>query len=117
MALQAARLNSTRLNLQTEVVASDGLKISSVNSILFLSPAFHQGKDTNYQFAQNLFRDAKNIWCRMGNCGWLPTIIALRRLGGGALCASRNPCKEQGFKIIFGLLKAVTPLQLPQSCA
>ena len=60
MALQSARLNSARLNLPAEIIASDGLaQLTGRFDFIFTNPPFHQGKDTNYQFAEQLFKQAK----------------------------------------------------------
>lgn len=59
-ALQSARLNSVRLKLPVTVLASNGLQqVEGKYDYIFTNPPFHQGKDTNYQFARQLFSQAK----------------------------------------------------------
>lgn len=59
-ALQSARLNSMRLQLPVEVIASDGLEQTEGRfDYIFTNPPFHQGKDTDYRFAMQLFQQAK----------------------------------------------------------
>lgn len=103
MALQAARLNSARLNLQAEVVASDGLKnITGKFDFIFSNPPFHQGKDTNYQFAQNLFREAKKHLVADGQL-WLVANNHLPYEGWAAehFAQVEILAQEKGFKIIL----------------
>ena len=59
-ALRSAQLNSVRLQAPAEIIASDGLKdIDGKFDYILTNPPFHQGKDTDYRFAQELFRMAK----------------------------------------------------------
>ena len=59
-ALRSAQLNSMRLGAAANVTASDGLQqIDGLFDYIISNPPFHQGKETNYQFAEDLFRQAK----------------------------------------------------------
>ncbi|MEK9711241.1 MAG: class I SAM-dependent methyltransferase [Thalassolituus sp.] len=77
MALRSAGLNSTRLGLTAEIYASDGLKQTNGRyDYVFSNPPFHQGKRTDYAFADDLFREAKTHLTRDGQL-W---IVANRHL-------------------------------------
>lgn len=77
LAIRSAELNSIRLGLDVEILASDGLEeVSGRYDYIFSNPPFHQGKRTDYDFAVRLFRDAKNKLTRDGQV-W---IVANRHL-------------------------------------
>ena len=76
-AIRSSQLNSARLNLPADILASDGLAdISGSFDYIFSNPPFHLGKDTNYSFARNLFRQGRQH-LTMGGQLW---IVANRHL-------------------------------------
>lgn len=101
-ALQSARLNAVRLGLQAEVLASDGLaEITSQFDYIVTNPPFHQGKETNYQFARELFARAKQHLVADGQL-WL---VANRHLPYESWASEyfsqvEVMAQEKGFKII-----------------
>lgn len=101
-ALRSAQLNSVRLQAAAEIVASDGLKnIDGKYDYIFTNPPFHQGKDTDYRFAQELFRMAKAHLVRDGQL-WL---VANRHLpyeewARESFSQVEVMTQEQGFKLI-----------------
>ncbi|ASP38625.1 hypothetical protein CHH28_08015 [Bacterioplanes sanyensis] len=59
LALRSAELNSLRLQQPVRCVASDGLdQLNERFDYIICNPPFHQGKHTDYYFAERLFRDA-----------------------------------------------------------
>lgn len=59
-ALRSAELNAMRLGIKADVIASDGLQhIDGRFDYIISNPPFHQGKDTDYSFAEKLFIRAK----------------------------------------------------------
>lgn len=77
LALRSAELNSLRQQLQAQVIASDGLQqLQQRYDYIISNPPFHQGKSTDYQFAERLFADAKQHLTKDGQL-W---IIANRHL-------------------------------------
>ncbi|GGY48303.1 ribosomal RNA small subunit methyltransferase C [Bacterioplanes sanyensis] len=77
LALRSAELNSLRQQLPVRLQASDGLNaIQGRYDYIVCNPPFHQGKDTDYQFAQRLFADAPQHLTQDGQL-WL---IANRHL-------------------------------------
>ncbi len=58
-AIRSTQLNSARLQAEADIVASDGLdNIDGRFDYLFSNPPFHQGKETDYAFARELFTAA-----------------------------------------------------------
>ena len=76
MALASAELNSKKLGLDCPVFASDGLTNTKKFNTIICNPPFHQGKDTDYNFAQQLIRTAKQHLLPRGEL-W---IVANRQL-------------------------------------
>ena len=101
-ALRSAQLNSMRLALPVEILHSDGLtSIDGRFDFIITNPPFHQGKNTDYQFAQNLFKQAKQHLVKDGQL-WL---IANRHLGyeewaQEAFDHVEVMVQEKGFKLI-----------------
>ena len=101
-ALRSAQLNSMRLALPVEILHSDGLTaIDGRFDFIITNPPFHQGKNTDYQFAQNLFKQAKQHLVKDGQL-WL---IANRHLGyeewaQEAFDHVEVMVQEKGFKLI-----------------
>lgn len=101
-ALQSTRLNSARLGLTAEVLASDGLaQITDKFDYIVTNPPFHQGKDTNYKFARELFSSAKQHLVNDGQL-WL---VANRHLPYEIWASEyfsniEIMAQENGFKII-----------------
>lgn len=70
-ALRSTELNAMRLGLDVSIYASDGLAdVTGRFDYLFSNPPFHQGKDTDYRFAQQLFANAQRHLTRQGQL-WL----------------------------------------------
>ena len=58
-AVRSCQLNSTRLQAEATILASDGLAaVEGRFDYVFSNPPFHQGKETDYEFARNLFASA-----------------------------------------------------------
>lgn len=58
-ALRSAQLNCARLGLEATIIASNGLSnIEGRFDYILSNPPFHQGKETDYQFARQLFQEA-----------------------------------------------------------
>lgn len=101
-ALHSARLNATRLGLEAEVSASDGLaQISGRFDFIFTNPPFHQGKETDYAFARNLFVQAARHLTADGQL-WL---VANRHLAyedwaGEYFRDVQLLAQQQGFKLL-----------------
>lgn len=58
-AIRSAQLNSARMQAEASIIASDGLdNIDGRFDYLFTNPPFHQGKETDYAFARELFSAA-----------------------------------------------------------
>ncbi len=102
MALRSAELNSARLGLGAETIASDGLeRVEGRFDYIFSNPPFHQGKRTDYEFALRLFRDAKQHMTRDGQL-W---IVANRHLAyeewaSEAFRSAEVMVQSNGFKLI-----------------
>ena len=102
-ALQSARLNAVRLGLSANILASDGLSaIEERFDYIVSNPPFHQGKDTSYQFAEQLFAHAKSKLTAEGQL-WL---VANRHLNYEAWAEKhfsdvRIMAQERGFKLIY----------------
>lgn len=70
-ALRSSELNAMRLGLSVNIKASDGLaQVDGRFDYVFSNPPFHQGKDTDYRFAQHLFANAQRHLTRQGQL-WL----------------------------------------------
>jgi 16S rRNA (guanine1207-N2)-methyltransferase len=101
-ALRSAQLNSLRLALPAEILNSDGLaSIEGRFDFIISNPPFHQGKNTDYQFARRLFIEAKQHLVKDGQL-WL---IANRHLGyeewaQEAFDQVDVMVQEKGFKLI-----------------
>lgn len=101
-ALRSCELNGLRLQVQTRVQASDGLKqIEGRFDFILTNPPFHQGKDTDYRFATELFRHAKEHLVKEGQL-WL---VANRHLPYEEWAAEHFAqvevmVQERGFKLI-----------------
>ncbi len=101
-ALHSARLNCARLGLEADVQASDGLaQIQGRFDFLFTNPPFHQGKETDYAFARQLFANAAQHLTRDGQI-WL---IANRHLPYEDWAAEyfqdvQLLAQQQGFKLL-----------------
>jgi len=101
-AIRSAQLNSMRLGMTTEVIASDGLDGATGRyDIIFSNPPFHQGKRTDYEFARKMFANAHRHLTRDGQL-W---IVANRHLAyeDWAKEAFRNAevmVQSNGFKVI-----------------
>lgn len=76
MALASAEFNSKHLGLECPVFASDGLSKTKKFNTIICNPPFHQGKGTDYNFAQQLIRNAKQHLLPRGEV-W---IVANRQL-------------------------------------
>ncbi|HCM05333.1 MAG TPA: hypothetical protein DIC30_04915 [Oceanospirillales bacterium] len=76
MALVSAELNAKTLGFDCPVFASDGLSNTKKFNTIICNPPFHQGKDTDYNFAQQLIRTAKQHLLPRGEV-W---IVANRQL-------------------------------------
>lgn len=76
MALASAELNSKTLGLDCPVFVSDGLTSTKKFNTIICNPPFHQGKETDYNFAQQLIRTAKQHLLPRGEV-W---IVANRQL-------------------------------------
>ncbi len=101
-ALHSTRLNSARLGLETEVVASDGLAgINGRYDYIFSNPPFHQGKETDYAFARQLFASAGPHLTRDGQL-WLVANAHLPYEDWAAESFSEVQLmvKQQGFKLL-----------------
>lgn len=102
LALQSTRLNAARLGLSVEVLASDGLaEVSGKFDYIVSNPPFHQGKDTNYGFAQQLLAQAQQHLVHEGQL-WL---VANRHLPYEEWAKEHFAnvevmAQERGFKII-----------------
>jgi len=101
-AIRSAQLNSMRLSLAAEIVASDGLQnISGQFDYIFTNPPFHQGKDTDYRFAQQLFTDS----CKHLKADGQLWLVANRHLAyeewaRESFAQVEVMAQEQGFKLI-----------------
>ena len=76
MALASAELNAKRLGLDCPAFVSDGLANTKKFNTIICNPPFHQGKGTDYNFAQQLIRTAKQHLLPRGEL-W---IVANRQL-------------------------------------
>lgn len=76
MALASAELNAKRLGLDCPAFVSDGLTDTKKFNTIICNPPFHQGKGTDYNFAQQLIRTAKQHLLPRGEL-W---IVANRQL-------------------------------------
>ena len=101
MALTSSRLNARELNLPAHIFASDGLAKTSTYDVIVSNPPFHQGKDTDYQFARILLQQAPQHLKKQGTL-W---IVANRHLAYEKW--AREYCKDvtmvtqsEGFKVL-----------------
>lgn len=76
MALESAEYNTKAHGLDCPVFVSDGLSNTKKFNTIVCNPPFHQGKDTDYNFAQQLIRTAKQHLLPRGEV-W---IVANRQL-------------------------------------
>jgi len=76
MALASAEMNTKKLGLDCPVFISDGLSNTKKFNTIVCNPPFHQGKETDYNFAQQLIRTAKQHLLPRGEV-W---IVANRQL-------------------------------------
>lgn len=101
-ALRSAQLNSMRLGLAADVTASDGLhQIDGRFDYIISNPPFHQGKETNYHFAEELFQQAKKHLVADGQL-W---IVANRHLAyeewaQQSFASVEILAQQDGFKIL-----------------
>jgi len=101
-ALRSSELNAMRMGLEAKVLASDGLQqVEGRFDYIISNPPFHQGKDTDYRFAEQLFKQAKQHLVRDGQL-W---IVANRHLAYEEWAQSHFAqveilAQQQGFKII-----------------
>ena len=101
MALASAEVNNKKLGFDCPIFISDGLtNIKKFNTII-CNPPFHQGKDTDYNFAQQLIRTAKQHLLPRGEV-W---IVANRQLAyeqwAEKSCHSvENIVQDNGFKVL-----------------
>ena len=101
-ALRSAQLNSMRLGAESHTQASDGLQnIDGRFDYIISNPPFHQGKDTDYQFAQQLFQQAGQHLVADGQL-WL---VANRHLpyedwAQASFASVELLAQQQGFKIL-----------------
>lgn len=101
-ALRSAELNAMRMGIKADVIASDGLHdIDGRFDFIISNPPFHQGKDTDYRFAQSLFQQAKQHLVTDGQL-W---IVANRHLsyeewGQQYFASCEVLAQQEGFKII-----------------
>lgn len=101
-ALRSAQLNSVRMGLEADILPSDGLKdIEGRFDIIYSNPPFHQGKQTDYDFARRLFSDARKHLTRDGQL-W---IVANRHLAyeewaKEAFRQAEIMVQANGFKVI-----------------
>ena len=76
MALTSAEFNTKKFGLDCPVFVSDGLSNTKKFNTIICNPPFHQGKETDYNFAQQLIRTAKQHLLPRGEV-W---IVANRQL-------------------------------------
>ncbi len=101
MALASAELNAKTMGLDCKVFASDGLSNTKKFNTIICNPPFHQGKDTDYNFAQQLIRTAQQHLLPRGEL-W---IVANRQLAyeqwAEKSCRSVEAIVQgNGFKVI-----------------
>ena len=103
LALRSSELNSLRLQAPATIIASNGLQqIEGKFDYIFSNPPFHSGKETDYRFAQNLFRQARKHLTHEGQL-W---IVANRHLpyedwAQEAFGQAEVMVQRDGFKIIL----------------
>lgn len=101
-AIRSAELNAMRLGQTADIYASDGLDhVSGKFDYIISNPPFHQGKDTDYQFAERLFQQARQHLVADGQL-W---IVANRHLPYEEWAQQRFAsveilAQQQGFKIL-----------------
>jgi len=101
MALASSQYNSEQLNLDVTIFPSDGLAAAEKYQLIISNPPFHQGKDTDYQFAETLFSEAAKHLLPAGEL-W---IVANRHLAyeqwAGQHCRQTEVIVQaQGFKVL-----------------
>jgi len=101
MALASAEKNTKALGFDCPVFISDGLNNTKKFNTIICNPPFHQGKDTDYNFAQQLIRTAKQHLLPRGEV-W---IVANRQLAyeqwAEKSCHSvENVVQANGFKVL-----------------
>lgn len=102
-ALRSTELNAMRLGLDVDIHASNGLaSVEGRYDYVFSNPPFHQGKDTDYRFAQQLFANAQRHLTRQGQL-WL---VANRHLPYEEWAAEHFAqvdivAQGQGFKVLL----------------
>ncbi|MDP2608220.1 MULTISPECIES: class I SAM-dependent methyltransferase [unclassified Oceanobacter] len=101
-ALRSSALNAARMGVKADIVASDGLgQVNGYFDTIISNPPFHAGKETDYQFAEQLFANARKQ-LRAGGKLW---IVANRHLPyeeWAARCFSQveEVATANGFKIL-----------------
>lgn len=101
MALASAEVNNKNLGFDCPIFISDGLTNTKKFNTIICNPPFHQGKDTDYNFAQQLIRTAKQHLLPRGEV-W---IVANRQLAyeqwAEKSCHSvENIVQGNGFKVL-----------------
>jgi len=101
MALASSQYNSEQLNLAVTIFPSDGLAAAEKYQLIISNPPFHQGKNTDYQFAETLFSEAAKHLLPGGEL-W---IVANRHLAyeqwAGQHCRQTEVIVQaQGFKVL-----------------
>mgnify|MGYP002700125427 CR=1 FL=1 len=101
MAIASAELNAKKLGLDCPTFVSDGLSNTKKFNTIICNPPFHQGKDTDYNFTQQLIRTAKQHLLPRGEV-W---IVANRQLAyeqwAEKSCHSVEPVVQgNGFKVL-----------------
>ena len=101
-AVRSSQLNSMRLNLEADIRPSDCLQnIDGRFDYIISNPPFHQGKETNYRFARQLFLQGRQHLTADGQI-W---IVANRHLpyeewAREAFREADVMAQENGFKLI-----------------
>ncbi len=101
MALASAEYNAKNLGIDCQIFASDGLSNTKKFNTIICNPPFHQGKGTDYNFAQQLIRNAKQHLLAKGVL-W---IVANRQLAyeqwAEKSCSSvETVVQKNGFKLL-----------------
>ena len=101
MALASAELNTQSMGFDCPVFASDGLISTKKFNTIICNPPFHQGKDTDYNFTQQLIGTAKQHLLPRGEV-W---IVANRQLAyeqwADKVCHSvETIVQANGFKVL-----------------
>lgn len=102
IALHTARLNAMRLGIDAVIDASDGFEaISGTFDHIVSNPPFHQGKETDYEFARQLFSQAQKHLHPSGSL-WIVANQHLPYENWATLCFHQvEPMQQQqGYKIL-----------------